>query len=209
MDGSSQITSIIALTMGVAWASGINLYAAMLMLGLMALNGAIHLPPDLQVLAHPWVIGAAGLMYAIEFFADKVPGVDTAWDTLHSFIRIPAGAILAAGAVGQVDPAMMVAAGIVGGTISAGAHAVKAGTRVLVNTSPEPFTNWALSVSEDVAVIGGIWAAAKHTWFFLAFLGLFLLVSSWVIPRLWRGIIYLFQRLANLFNHTPKIDACK
>jgi len=207
MDSPGQIANIIALTMGVAWASGINLYAAMLMLGLMAINGAIHLPPDLQVLAHPWVIGAAGLMYLIEFFTDKMPGVDTAWDTLHTFIRIPAGAILAAGAVGQVDPAMTVAAGILGGTLSAGTHAVKAGTRVMVNTSPEPFSNWVLSISEDLVVIGGIWAAVQHPWFFLVFLGLFLLVAIWMIPRLWRGIQFLFRRLTNPAKNSPKIDS--
>jgi hypothetical protein len=207
MDSPGQIANIIALTMGVAWASGINLYAAMLMLGLMAINGAIHLPPDLQVLAHPWVMGAAGLMYLIEFFTDKMPGVDTAWDTLHTFIRIPAGAILAAGAVGQVDPAMTVAAGILGGTLSAGTHAVKAGTRVMVNTSPEPFSNWVLSISEDLVVIGGIWAAVQHPWFFLVFLGLFLLVAIWMIPRLWRGIQFLFRRLTNPAKNSPKIDS--
>ena len=207
MDSPGQIANIIALTMGVAWASGINLYAAMLMLGLMAINGAIHLPPDLQVLAHPWVMGAAGLMYLVEFFTDKVPGVDTAWDTLHTFIRIPAGAILAAGAVGQVDPAMTVAAGILGGTLSAGTHAVKAGTRVMVNTSPEPFSNWVLSISEDLVVIGGIWAAVQHPWFFLVFLSLFLLVAIWMIPRLWRGIQFLFRRLTNPAKNSPKIDS--
>nr|WP_319588860.1 DUF4126 domain-containing protein [uncultured Desulfobulbus sp.] len=173
----------------------------------MAVNGAIHLPPDLQVLAHPWVMGAAGLMYLIEFFADKVPGVDTAWDTLHTFIRIPAGAILAAGAVGQVDPAVTVAAGILGGTLSAGTHAVKAGTRVMVNTSPEPFSNWVLSISEDLVVIGGIWAAVQHPWFFLVFLGLFLLVAIWMIPRLWRGIQFVFRRLTNPAENSPKIDS--
>lgn len=203
MDSPGQIANLIALTMGVAWASGINLYAAMLMLGLMAMNGAIQLPPDLQVLAHPWVIGAAGLMYLIEFFADKVPGIDTAWDTLHTFIRIPAGAILAAGAVGQVDPAMTLAAGILGGTVSAGAHAVKAGTRVMVNTSPEPFSNWALSISEDLVVLGGLWAAVRHPWVFLVFVGLFLLMAVWMIPRLWRSIKQLYRRLTKRVDRAP------
>jgi hypothetical protein len=203
MDSPGQIANIIALTMGVAWASGINLYAAMLMLGVMAMNGTIQLPPDLQVLAHPWVIGAAGLMYGIEFFADKVPGIDTAWDTLHTFIRIPAGALLAAGAVGQVDPAIILAAGIVGGSVSAGSHAVKAGTRVLVNTSPEPLSNWTLSIGEDVAVLGGLWAAVRHPWVFLVFFGLFLLAAVWMIPRLWRSIKQLYRRLTNRVDRAP------
>jgi hypothetical protein len=137
-------------------------------------------------------------MYLVEFLADKVPGVDTAWDTLHTFIRIPAGAILAAGAVGQMDPAMVVAASLVGGTVAAGAHAVKAGTRVVVNASPEPFSNWALSIGEDLAVLGGLWAAVCHPWFFLTFFALFLCLSIWMMPRLWRGIKHLYRRLANL-----------
>ncbi|MGB5985832.1 MAG: DUF4126 domain-containing protein [Desulfobacterales bacterium] len=200
MESYGQIVNIIALTMGAAWASGINLYAALLVLGLMGMNGMINLPPDLQVLAHPMVVGAAGLMYVVEFFADKVPGVDTTWDTLHTFIRIPAGAILAAGAVGQVDPVMAVVAGILGGTVAAGAHAVKAGTRVLVNVSPEPFSNWTLSVTEDVLVIGGLWTAVQHPWLFLFFLGIFILASIWVIPRLWRGIKSLFRWLAKILG---------
>ena len=202
MDSTGQIANIIALTMGVAWASGINLYAAMLILGLMAMNGMMYLPSDLQVLAHPWVISAAGLMYLIEFFADKVPGVDTAWDTLHTFIRIPAGAILAAAAVGQADPAITLAAGILGGTVSAGAHALKAGTRIMANTSPEPFSNWAFSISEDLVVFGGLWTAAQHPWFFLFLFGLFLLVSICLIPRLWRGIKQLFRRRSNSDDQT-------
>jgi hypothetical protein len=129
--GAGQLASLIALSLGASWASGINCYGAMLALGLMGMQGAIHLPPDLVVLAHPWVIGAAGLMYLVEFFVDKVPGLDTAWDTLHTLIRIPAGALLAAGAFGQADPALMVTAGILGGTLSASTHAIKAGTRIL------------------------------------------------------------------------------
>lgn len=195
MDSFDQITSIIALTMGVAWASGINLYAAILMLGLMGLNGTVQLPADLQILAHPWVIGAAGLMYLVEFVTDKIPGLDTLWDTLHTFIRIPAGAILAVGAVGQVDPAMIATAAILGGTVSAGTHAVKAGSRVIVNTSPEPVSNWTLSISEDLAVIAGIWAAVQYPWVFLAGFLLFIMAAIWLIPRIWRGIASLVRRL--------------
>lgn len=201
MDGFDQITSIIALTMGVAWASGINLYAAILMLGLMGLNGTVQLPADLQILAHPWVISAAGLMYAVEFVTDKIPGLDTLWDSLHTFIRIPAGAILAVGAVGQIDPAVTVAAAILGGTVSAGTHAVKAGSRAMVNTSPEPLSNWTLSISEDLVVIAGIWAAVQHPWLFLVFFGLFILIAIWLLPRIWRGCKYIFQRLKKLTGH--------
>ena len=122
-----DITQTIALTMGIAWASGINLYATILVLGYMGMTGNIDLPPDLQILADPMVMIAAGLMYTIEFFADKVPGVDTGWDTLHTFIRIPAGAVLAAGAVGEVGTGAQLAAGLVGGTLATGSHVTKAG----------------------------------------------------------------------------------
>ena len=129
-----DITQTIALTMGVAWASGINLYAAILMLGYLGTTGSIDLPPDLQVLGNPMVMLAAGLMFVIEFFTDKVPGVDSGWDAISTFIRIPAGAVLAAGAVGEVGTAAQLAAGIAGGALATGSHATKAGTRVLINS---------------------------------------------------------------------------
>ena len=136
-----EILPYIALSMGVAWASGINLYAAVLVLGLLGLSGNMPLPEALHVLQNPVVIGVAGFMYCVEFFADKIQGVDSAWDTLHTFIRIPAGAVLAATAVGDVDPAIAISAALVGGGLTAGTHLTKASTRLLVNTSPEPFSN--------------------------------------------------------------------
>ena len=150
MEYLNQIAQVIALTMGAAWASGINLYAAILVLGLMGATGNMTLPADLQILANPLVIGAAGLMYLVEFVADKVPGVDSGWDTVHTFIRIPAGAMLAAGAVGEVNPALTLAAIVVGGGLAAATHTTKAGSRVMINTSPEPVTNWAASLTEDL-----------------------------------------------------------
>lgn len=178
--------------MGVAWASGINLYAAILMLGVMGATGNMVLPTELQILTDPMVIAAAGFMYFIEFFTDKVPGVDTGWDTLSTFIRIPAGAILAAGAIGDVGTAAQLAAGIAGGTLTAGTHATKAGTRVLINTSPEPVSNWFASVGEDVAVIAGLWTALYHPVVFIVLLVLFILFMIWALPKLWRGIRKVF-----------------
>jgi len=183
-----DITQTIALTMGVAWASGINLYAAILTLGYLGSTGNIVLPPDLQILTDPLVMLAAGLMYCVEFFADKVPGVDTGWDGLSTFIRIPAGAILAAGAIGDVSPAAHLAAAIAGGGLAAGSHLTKAGSRVLINTSPEPFSNWFASVGEDVAVVAGLWTALHHPLLFIALLILFILLMIWLLPKLWRGI---------------------
>ena len=204
MEQLNQVAHTIALTMGVAWASGINLYAAILMLGLLGATGHMVLPEHLAMLSDPLVIFAAGVMYMVEFFADKIPGVDSGWDALHTFIRIPAGAALAAAAVGDVSPAVALAAGIVGGGISAGAHATKAGSRILINASPEPFTNWVASVSEDVIVIGGLFAALYHPWLFIVLLILFILLMVWLFPKLWRGLKKLFSFIGRLFGGKPK-----
>lgn len=202
MEQVNSIASIIALTMGAAWAAGINLYAAVATLGILSVTGNMTLPPDLQVLANPLVIGAACLMFAVEFIADKMPGVDTGWDTIHTFIRIPAGALLAAGAVGEVNPAVSLAAALLGGTLAAGTHGMKAGSRMLINTSPEPFTNWTASIVEDLMVIGGIWAAVTHPWVFLVLLVIFILLMIWLLPKIWRGIKMLAARIKELF--TPR-----
>lgn len=130
MEQYNDLIQTIALAMGASWASGINLYATLLVLGIGATQGAIVLPPTLEVLSNPMVIGAAGLMYMVEFIADKTPGVDSGWDAIHTFVRIPAGALLAAGAVGEVAPAMAMAAAILGGGMAASTHATKAGSRV-------------------------------------------------------------------------------
>lgn len=187
-----DVVETIALTMGVAWASGINLYAAVFMLGFMGSAEYIDLPPNLEVLSDPLVLAAAGFMYCVEFFTDKTPGVDTGWDTLHTFIRIPAGAMLAAGAVGEVSPALTLAAGLLGGTLAAGTHATKAGSRILINTSPEPFTNWAASIGEDLAVIAGLWTALNHPWVFLILLAAFLLLVAWLLPKLIKALKRMF-----------------
>jgi len=200
MDQLDQITSILALTMGAAWASGINLYAAILMLGMMGVTGNVDLPPGLEILQDPMVLFAAGTMYVVEFFADKIPGVDSTWDVLHTFVRIPAGAMLAAGAVGDVTPALSLAAGLMGGGLAASTHATKAGTRALINTSPEPFSNWTASVMEDVAVIGGLWAALNHPTLFVAFMIVFILLMIWLLPKLWRGIKTVFRKLRSFFG---------
>lgn len=190
-----DLTQTIALTMGIAWASGINLYAAVLMLGLMGATGHVILPPGLEPLTNPMVIGAAGFMYCVEFFADKVPGVDNSWDALHSFIRIPAGAVLAAGAVGPVSIEAQIAAALIGGSLAAATHATKAGGRLLINTSPEPVTNWTVSICEDVAVIAGLWAALNYPWVFLTLLVLFVATMIWLLPKIWRGVKAIFRTI--------------
>ena len=200
MEALDQISTTLALTMGLAWASGINLYATLLTLGIMANTGNIELPPNLEVVANPLVIGAAGFMYVVEFFADKMPGVDTGWDTIHTFIRIPAGAMLAAGAVGELNPAVEIAAAILGGSLAAGSHATKAGSRVLINTSPEPFSNWTASIGEDIAVFAGVWSAIQHPVFFLVALFVFILFAIWLLPKIWQGVKKVFRFIIGLFS---------
>ena len=201
MEPLDQIANTISLTMGVAWASGINLYAAILVLGLLGTTGNITLPATLQILADPMVMTAAGVMYFVEFFADKMPGVDTGWDTLHTFIRIPAGALLAAGAVGNVNPAVVLTAAILGGGLAAGSHAVKSGSRVFINTSPEPFTNWTASIAEDVAVIVGLWAALHYPRLFLGLVIVFIGLMLWLLPKIWGGIKKIFGYIGRLFKY--------
>lgn len=207
MDAYQQLIATIALMMGASWAAGINLYATIGVLGLLGVSGNIVLPEQLQVLQDPLVIGAACLMYVVEFFADKTPGVDTGWDTIHTFIRIPAGVMLAAGAVGEVNPAIVIAAGILGGTISATSHSLKAGSRILINTSPEPFSNWAASFMEDVAVVAGLWTALHHPLVFMGLFLLFLLLAIWLLPKIWHGIKALFIRLKQCFQKTANPPA--
>lgn len=207
MDAYQHIIAIISLTMGVAWASGINLYATIAMLGILGASGNIVLPESLMVLQDPLVIIAACVMYCVEFIADKTPGVDTGWDAIHSFIRIPAGVILAAGAVGEVSPAMAIAAGILGGAVSATSHVIKAGSRVLINTSPEPFSNWTASVVEDITVLGGLWAALHYPVTFLIGFAIFCVMAIWVLPKIWMGIRLLFIKIRGIFQkNSPPTD---
>jgi len=201
----------IALLMGVAWASGINLYAAVLVLGLLNASGYMTLPNDLMILSDPLVLIAAGFMYCVEFFADKTPGVDSGWDAIHTFVRIPAGAVLAAATVGDVHPGLEFAAFMLGGSVAAGAHVTKAGSRVMINTSPEPVSNWFASVSEDVLVIAGLWTALAHPWVFLVALAVFVLFAIWLLPKVWRGVkrVYggLYRRLRGSSDGTDPSSA--
>ena len=181
---------IIALMLGASWASGINLYAAVLMLGLLGQTGHVDLPPGLELLTDPIVLIAAGGMYVVEFVTDKIPGVDTGWDALQTFVRIPAGALMAAGAAQGLDigPAAEFAALLLGGGLATASHAAQAGSRVAINTSPEPFSNFGASVAEDVSVVAGLWTALNHPWLFIGLLLVFLLLALWLLPKLWRMI---------------------
>ena len=180
--------STIALVAGLGWASGMRLYAVLFFLGVIHHAGAAALPASLQVLAHPAVMAVSGALFAVEFFVDKVPGFDTLWDAVHTFVRIPAGALLAAYAISADDPGLAVAAGLLGGVVAAGTHLTKAGGRALINASPEPFTNWAASLTEDVSALAIVWIALKYPLLLLAGLVLFVVVALWLVPKLWRGI---------------------
>lgn len=188
--------SAAALAGGLSWASGIRLYMTLFIAGWFGRAGWIQLPPSLEVLESPWVLAVTGALVVIEFLTDKVPGIDSAWDAIHTFIRIPAGAILGAASLGEVDPQWTTIAAILGGTFAAGAHATKAGSRALINTSPEPFSNWAASFSEDIVVLGTLWAAFFHPWVLFALLALFLVLAWWLLPKLWRGLRWLFRKLS-------------
>lgn len=202
MLAEATITQI-STALGASWASGINLYAAMLTMGVMHATGAVVLPAGIDYLAHPLVIAAAGVMFAVQFFADKIPGIDTMWDSLHTFIRIPAGVAMAYGAADGMGEVTEIAMAIIGGGLATASHATKAGTRVLINTSPEPFTNIGASMSEDVITVGGIWAALNHPFIFLGLLAAFLLLMIWILPKIWRGIKKIF---AFIFRRSGKKD---
>lgn len=188
----------IAMAAGLGWASGVRLYAVLFFLGVLHHAEVYTLPAPLQVLAHPAVLGVSGLLFFLEFFADKIPGVDTVWDAVHTFIRIPGGAVLAAGAVASADPGLALAAGLLGGVIAAGTHFTKAGSRALINTSPEPFSNWIVSFGEDLFAAFGLLAALKYPLFFLFLLALFVALALWLLPKLWRGVKRVFTTIRRL-----------
>ncbi|QJR14608.1 DUF4126 domain-containing protein [Usitatibacter palustris] len=191
-----HVLQTVALASLLAWASGVRLYLVIFALGLAHQQGYFALPDGLKMLAHPYVVWTAGFLVVMEFLADKFPGVDSAWDAIHTFIRIPAGALLAAGATGDTLTALTIVAGLLGGTITAGTHFTKAGGRALINTSPEPVSNWTASFAEDFAVLGGIWLAFQHPLVFLALLVVFLAMVAWLLPKLWRLVKGIWSAFA-------------
>ena len=178
----------IALGAGLSWASGLRLYLTVLLVGVFARLNIVHLPDTLAVLASGWVIAAAVILAVVEFLADRIPAFDSLWDAIHTFIRIPAGALLAAGAFGHVDPALLTVAALAGGTLAGSAHLAKAGTRALINLSPEPLSNWVASSTEDVLVCVGLLLAFFVPLLFLALMVAFFTFALWALPRLWRGV---------------------
>ena len=192
---SAETLAAIAVALGAGWASGLNAYAAVLVLGAAQRLGLVSLPHDLQVLASPWVIGVATLLFALNFFADKIPYVDSINDVLQTFVRIPAGFLLAYGAAGGLSPEIAIIAGLLGGTLAAGTHIAKTGSRALINTSPEPFSNIAASLTEDVTVIGGLALAIAHPVTFLCLLAAFVALLVWLLPKLARLAMISIRRM--------------
>ena len=186
----------IAIALGAGWASGFNTYAAILILGGAQQLGLVALPHDLQVLASPWVLGVTAILFVLNFLADKIPLVDSVNDMLQTVVRVPAGALLAYGAAGQLSPEVAVIAGLLGGTLAAGSHVAKTGTRALINTSPEPFSNIAASLTEDATVFGGLALALTHPITFLCLLAAFVALLVWLLPRFIRLAMASFRRLA-------------
>jgi hypothetical protein len=190
-----DLVQSVALAGGMAWASGLRLYAVVLLAGLLGRFGYLKLPDTLQVIENPWILGLAGALFVIEFLADKIPAVDSAWDAVQAFIRIPAGALLAALALGDHDPAWMAAAGLLGGAVTASTQAAKAVSRALINTSPEPFSNLAVSLGEDALAATSLWAAIVYPVAFLAALIVFVVFLIWFLPRVFRGLRALWNGL--------------
>jgi len=200
---SMDTAQLIALAGALGWASGIRLYLVVLLTGLAGLMGWVNLPTGLHVLANPVVLGASGFMVAVEFFADKIPGLDSLWDVVHSVIRIPAGAALAASVFSADSGAMALVAALLGGTLAATSFAAKATTRAAINTSPEPFTNVGASLLEDSLVPLGLWTAVAHPLVFALVLAVVLVLSIWLIRVCWRFLKQLFTRVARIFSGKP------
>lgn len=192
--------STLSLALGTAWTSGINLYATVTVLGLLQRFGATRLPGGLDVLDNWWIIGVAAFLYLIEFFADKIPYVDSVWDVIHTFIRVPAGAVVAYAATNEMDASVYVIAALLGGGLALSSHGTKAAVRAGANLSPEPVSNWILSLVEDALAIGGAVLAVVAPVLIAIVLALFLIFFVWFAPKVFRAIRRLFRGLRALFR---------
>jgi Domain of unknown function (DUF4126) len=186
----------LAMSAAMAWGAGLRLYLVVFVVGLLGKLGYVPLPDTLKLLMNPLVLGAAGFMAFVEFFADKIPWLDSAWDAVHTFLRIPAGAALAAGMLGDSGDGVAMAAAIIGGTLTAGTHFGKAGTRAVANTSPEPFSNIGLSLVEDTMVAGGLALAMANPVIFLVLLLIFVIALVVLIRFILKGLSMVVNKLS-------------
>ena len=195
-----NMIAILGTALGAAWTSGINLYATVAVLGLLQRFGGVRLPGGLDGLDNWWVIGVALFLYVIEFVADKVPYVDTVWDAIHTFIRIPAGALMAFATTKELAPSLQIVALLLGGSLALSTHGTKATLRAAANTSPEPVTNWTLSLVEDVLAIGAIAVAVFHPYVILVVILIFLLILAWILPKVWRRLRRMMSTIRNFLS---------
>ena len=191
---------LIALAGALGWASGVRLYLAVFLTGLAGYFGWLPLPPGLVLLTHPLVLGVSGFMVLIEFFADKIPGLDSLWDVVHAVIRIPAGAALAAGVFGADSSVMGLVAALMGGSLAATSFAAKATSRAAINTSPEPFSNIGASLVEDGLVPLALWLAVVHPLVFIPALAVVLALSVWLTVLCWRFLKLILARVRRMFG---------
>ena len=200
-----DLTKLLALAAALGWASGLRLYAVVFLVGLAGASGWVSLPAGLVALQHPVVLLVSGAMLSIEFFADKIPWLDSAWDTIHAFIRVPAGAALAASVFGMNDSTMALVAGLLGGSLSATALATKMTTRAAANLSPEPFSNWGLSFFEDGIVVAALWLAVQHPLWFAVALVVTLAISVVLLVVLFKFLRAVFRRVSSVFSGPVKV----
>ncbi len=201
MVAKMDMPALMALAAALGWASGFRLYAVVFLTGAMGYAGWIPLPAGLNLLQHPAVMAASGFMLLVEFFADKIPWIDSLWDTVHSVIRIPAGALLAGSVFGADSGTMGVVAGILGGSLAATSFATKATTRAAINTSPEPFSNWLASFFEDGLAVGVMWLATTHPLVFGGALAVALLISAVLLFVLFKFLKKVIRKLREFFGH--------
>ena len=193
--------------LGTSFASGLNVYATVAAAGIMQRLGLVHLPDTLQVLAHPIVLGLAGTLFIIEFIADKIPYVDSAWDAVHTFIRPPAAAVLSYSAFGNVPEEWKLGAALLAGSVALTSHGAKASTRAAANTSPEPVSNWALSLFEDGLVVFLVWMAAEYPLLTGGIVIVLLVLAVLLIRKLWRFARQLADRFRNRSKTQPTSTA--
>lgn len=200
----SELIQQVALLLAIGLGSGVNVYLTMLMLGIGSMTGNYTLPTELEFLANPLIIALAGIMYIAEFGVDKVPGLDSVWDSIHTFIRIPMGAVLGADVFAESMILGETIGAITGGALATSTHVVKSGSRAMINTSPEPFSNWTASVSEDVAVFTALWAALNHPVVWIGVAIICIIIIVWVVPKLWRGIKFIVRKISSLFSKSAR-----
>ncbi|MEO8649235.1 MAG: DUF4126 domain-containing protein [Acidobacteriota bacterium] len=192
--------STLSLALGTAWTSGINLYATVSVLGLLQRLGGVKLPGGLDVLDNWWIIGIAGGLYIVEFFADKIPYVDSVWDVVHTFIRVPAGVIVAYAATSDMNPSVYIPAALIGGGFAFASHGTKAAARAAANLSPEPVSNWTLSIAEDIIAFAGSFLAVFAPFVIAFVLLVFAIFFLWFFPKVYRAVRRIFQAIGALFR---------